>query len=121
MATDDEQKKALWMIKAVYEDGEAEINGRVYKFLGTTHAKRKKVFAFFSSIQGEITSGNFSFIDAPAFKGVEDTINSIVAFDDSLISKLENHWEKYPEDYMKFISVSMGVISYPFLKGSLTA
>lgn len=116
-----EQAAALAMIKAVYEDGIAEINGREYKFLGTTHQKRRKVFAFFSALQHRIAAGDFSFLDSPEFKPVEDVINDIVTFDGNLISKSKNHWEEYPEDYVKFISTALGVISYPFLKGSLTA
>lgn len=117
----EKSKAALTMIKAVYDDGEAEINGNKYTFLGTTHAKRRKVFAFFSSIQRQIEQGNFSFLDTADFKPVEDTINGMVTFDGDLLSKKKDHWEEYPEDYLNFVSTAMGVISYPFLKGSLTA
>lgn len=120
--TDDKQlAKAQEMVKAVYEDGEAEINGRIYTFLGTTHINRRKVFAFSTSIQEEMQRGSFMFLESSEFAKVEKVINGIVTFEDNLLSKLPEHWEKYPEDYMKFITTAMGVISYPFLKGNLTA
>lgn len=119
MQTD--QEKALEMIKAVYDDGCAEINGREYKFLGTTHIKRRRVFAFFSSIQNSITSGDLRFLDTAEFTPVEKVISEMVTVNDTILAKSVNHWEEYPEDYIQFISVAMGVISYPFLRGSLTA
>lgn len=117
---DAQRKEALAMIQAVYNDGEAEINGRVYKFLGTTHIKRRRVFAFFTSVQDQIKTGNFLFLDSPEFKSVEAAMNDMITFEDSLLSKIKGHWEDYPEDYMTLISTAMGVISYPFLRGSLT-
>ena len=120
-ATQEQKVKAAAMIKAVYDDGEAEINGRKYKFTTTTHIVRRKIFSFFTSIQNELEAGNFSFLDSPEFEPVETAINKIITFDDNLLDKSPDHWEKYPEDYLQFISVAMGVISYPFLKGNLTA
>lgn len=117
---DQDKQAALGMIKAVYDDGVAEINGREYKFTATNHAKRRKVFAFYSGLQSEIKKGDFGFLDSDAFKPIEKVIGDIITFDDSLISKLQDHWEQYPEDYLQYINIAMGVISYPFLKGSLT-
>lgn len=117
--TDEELKaieaiKAHKMIKAVYEDGEAEINGRLYTLTKTTHKKRRKIFAFFTSIK----EGDFSFLESKEFEGVEELINNIVTFDGSLISRLPTHWEDYPEDYIVFVTTMMGALSYPFLKGA---
>jgi hypothetical protein len=117
----EEKKKALSMIKAVYDDGIAEINGREYKFLGTTHIKRRRVFAFYSSLQQTIKSGDMRFLDSPEFVPVEKVINEMVEINGSILTKSPDHWEEFPEDYMQFISIAMGVISYPFLRGSLTA
>ena len=117
----DKKKKALELIRAVYEDGVAEINGREYKFLGTTHIKRRRVFAFFSSIQKQVEAKDFSFLDSPAFDQVEKVINEMVTYNDILLAKSKTHWEDYPEDYIHFISTALGVVSYPFLRGSLTA
>ena len=120
-ATPEQKAKAAAMIKAVYDDGVAEINGRKYKFTNTTHLVRRKIFSFFTSIQSELEAGNFSFLDSSNFEPVEIAINKIITYDDNLLDKSPDHWEKYPEDYLQFISVAMGVISYPFLKGNLTA
>jgi hypothetical protein len=112
--------KALEMIKAVYDDGVAEINGREYRFLATTHAKRKKVFGFYSGLQADIAKSDFGFIDSPAFAPVEKTIGDMITYDGNLISKSTDHWDKYPEDYLQYLTIAMGVISYPFLRGNLT-
>jgi hypothetical protein len=115
-----EQKQALNQVKAVYDDGFAEINGREYHFAKMRHQQRRSVFAYFSSVQRQITQGNFSFLDDPAFKQVEKLIENSVTFDGSLLSKLPEHWEDYSEDYLTFVSTAMGVISYPFMRGSNT-
>jgi hypothetical protein len=112
-----EQKQAIEMIKSVYEDQCAEINGREYKYHKMSHEKRIQVFAFFSRIQNQIGTGDFSFLTDPGFKAVEKTIGDYVTFDDALINKRPTHWDEYPEDYIQFIITSLGVISYPFLKG----
>jgi len=114
----DEELKALEaheMIKAVYEDGEAEINGRVYKLTKTTHKKRRKIFSFFTSIE----QGTFSFLETAEFEDVEKIISDIILFEGDLLSRLPDHWENYPEDYILFVSTMMGALSYPFLKGAV--
>lgn len=119
--TQEQKKSALAQIKAVYEDQEAEINGRVYKFTGTNHITRRKIFAYFTKIQHELGAGNFSFLASDDFVNIEKLINNMITFDGDLLSKIPEHWDNYPEDYVKFVNCAMGVISYPFLKGSLTA
>ena len=115
-----QEKEALEMIKSVYDDGVAEINGRAYEFTKMRHEKRRRVFAFYTSIASDLQSGSFSFLDTPAFAGVEKVINDAVLFDRSALSRLPDHWDEYPEDYITFISTALGVISYPFLRGSNT-
>lgn len=113
-------KKAREMIRAVYEDGKAEINGREYCFTNMTHKQRRKVFAFMSRIGGLMQNGDMSFLDWPEFEAVEEVINNTVTFNASLLSRIDGHWEKYPQDYVPFVSTAMGVISYPFLSASPT-
>jgi len=119
------EQQALTMMRSVYEDGEAEINGRTYRFTKMTHKQRRKVFAFFSRVQGAVNAGDMSFIDAPDFGPVEKVIMDSITFEDSLLSRLgDAHFEDgdgYPEDYIPLISTAMAVISYPFLRGSRTA
>lgn len=115
-----EQKQALEQVKAVYDDGFAVIHGREYHFTKMRHQQRRAVFAFSSSIQSEMSRGDFSFLDDPRFKPVEKIIQDAVTFGGDLLSKLPEHWEEYPEDYITLISVAMGVMSYPFMRGSNT-
>jgi len=118
----DEQKKAaLAMIRAVYEDGEAEINGRVYTFCKMKHKQRLKVFAFYTQVSDNVQRGNFGFLATPEFESVENVINNVVSIDGSLLSKIgDGHWEDYPDDYLTFISTALPVISYPFFSASVT-
>lgn len=122
MLTPEQQaEQAKTMIKAVHDDGEAEINERVYKFLKMTHKKRRKVFAFYTKVAGQVKNKDFSFLDTPEFEAVENVINGVVSFNDSLLSKIgDPHWEKYPDDYMPFISTALAVISYPFFPAGST-
>lgn len=116
-----EMEAAKAMIKAVYNDGEAEINGRAYQFVKMTHKNRRKVFAFYTRIQRLMQIQDFSFLDWPDFEPVEMAINNAVTFEGSLISKLPTHWDEHPEDYIMFITTALPVISYPFLAGNGTA
>lgn len=117
---DSEALAAQEMIRAVYEDQEAEINGRTYQFTKMVHKERRTVFAFYSSIQAQLGVHNFSFLDAPEFEKVERIMWNRILFNGSALSRIDNHWEKYPADYMPLISTAMAVISYPFLAVSPT-
>lgn len=112
-----EQADSLKMIRDIYEDSIATINGRDYCFTKCTHNDRRKVFAFFSSIQKQVQGGDFSFLDRPDFQAIERTMCDRITFDGIQVSKRATHWEDYPEDYLQFVSVAMGVISYPFMRG----
>lgn len=111
-------KEALSIIKAVYDDGVAEINGRSYCFMQMRHEKRRSVFAFYTGVANAIQLGDFSFLDTPNFSFIEKIINDSITLDGSVLSKLSEHWDKHPEDYIKFITTALAVISYPFLRGS---
>lgn len=115
-----EQDQARDMIKAVYDDGVATINGRDYTFTKMVHKQRRKVFAFMTKIGEMMNRGDMSFLDWPEFEQVEQVINGAVLFNGSALSRLDTHWDHYPEDYVPFISTAMGVISYPFLSASHT-
>ena len=112
-----EQLKAFEMLKGTYEDGEAEINNRVYQLTKTTHKQRRKIFAFFSKHQSQILKTDFSFLETDEFKKIEEIINNLVMFQGDLLSRLPDHWEKYPEDYIIFVSTMLGAMSYPFFQG----
>lgn len=115
----EERNEALSIIKDVCEEGLAEINGRTYVITKTNHAKRRQIFAFFSAHNADISASNYSFLDSTEFDKIESVINNIVTFEGQLISKIGNHWDTYPEDYLMYIMTMMGAISYPFLKGNV--
>ena len=118
MTPQEQREAALAQIRGVYEDGEAEINGRTYKFHKMVHVDRRKVWAFFSSVQHQLSAGNFLFLDSPAYAQVEEVMWKNISFDGSVITKLRDHWEDFPEDYMTLVSTAMGVMSYPFLRAA---
>jgi len=109
------------MIKSVYEDGVAEINGNSYEFAGKfNHKERRKVFAYYTKIAPMLEKGDFDFLDSPKFDDIEDLISQKVLFDGQQISKIKDHWDNHADDYVVFITTAIAVVSYPFLKGSLT-
>lgn len=121
MADEEKKEKALAELKAIYEDGCAEVNEREYKFTPFTHTQRRRVFAFYSSIGQAIGKADFSFLTTQEFAKVEKIIEERVLFEDMQLEKLDKHWEKYPQDYITFICAALGAISYPFLSGLRTS
>lgn len=118
---EDQEQRAHEMIRSVYEDGKAEINGRFYVLHKMKHKQRRKVFAFYSKVAPKVKQGDLSFLDSPEFEEVESVINNAVTIDDSLLAKIEDrHWDEHPEDYIPFISTMLPVISYPFMAGGHT-
>ena len=115
MITAEDQIKARALIQAVYMEGEATINERVYKFLKMTHKKRRKVFSYYTKISHMLLNKDMSFLDSPEFEAVEQVVNESVMYNDSLLSNLgDSHWEKYESDYVTFIMTALPAISYPF-------
>lgn len=113
-----EQQNALTQIKAVFDDGVATINGRDYVFTKATHKKRLKVFSYFTGVREMMARHDFSFMGDDSYDDIEKTVGELVTFEGSLLAKKPNHWNEYPEDYMKFMTTALGVISYPFLSGN---
>jgi len=116
-----DQEKAQQQIKAVYEDGVATINGREYTLARMQHKQRRKVFAFFSKVQGDMSRGNFWWLESPEWEEVEAVINSHVLFNGEKLANLDTHWDNYPGDYMQFVPTMLGAMSYPFLGGVHTS
>ena len=115
---DEKSKRAMGMIKAVYEEGVATINGRDYVFTAIPHRKRLKVFAFFTEHQESVQNNNWSFLGLPEWDAVQKLICSAVTFENSALTKKPTHWDDYPEDFLMFVSTALGVFSYPFLRGA---
>jgi hypothetical protein len=118
MGMQEQRDKAMAQVKAVYEDGEAEINDRKYKFHKMTHVERRKVFAFYTSIKRQMSSEDFSFLDTPQFAAVEEVMWPNISLDGVAVSKFRDIWEQYPEDYIRLVCVAMGVMSYPFIRAA---
>ncbi|MDH1085298.1 hypothetical protein N5C79_02185 [Pantoea brenneri] len=114
----DKQKEALDMIRAVYDDGYAEINGNRYEFSAMTHKKRRKVFAFFTSIASELGRQSLEFLDTERFEEIERVMFDYVLFDGVQLSKQPDHFESHPADYIILITTALQVISLPFMGGS---
>jgi hypothetical protein len=118
MSIEKAKAKSLSLLKEIDTDRYAEINGRRYDLLNFTHRKRVKVWAYFSSVSSMIESGNYGFMGSDEYVEIENIIFNHTAFEKSALTG--KHFEKYEEDYLMFISVMLGAISYPFLAGSLT-
>ena len=118
MTAEEQRAAALAQVRAVYEDGEAEVNGRKYSLHKMQHMERRKVFAFYSSVQRQTQVGDFSYLDTPQFAAVEQVMWNAISFNGELLSKRRDHWEEFPEDYLQLVSVSMGVMSYPFIRAA---
>lgn len=112
------QQKQLDTIRAIYEDGSVEIHGRSYKFMKMTHRDRLKVFAFFTKIQHLIHGNDFSFLGTDEWADVFGVVERNVNYNDASLAKQGNHWDKYPQDYLGFVTSALGVISYPFTAGA---
>lgn len=114
----EKQQKALDMIKAVYQDGFAEINGNRYDFAAMTHKKRRKVFAFFTGIASELSRQSLEFLDTERFEEIERLMFDYVLYDGVQLSKQVDHFESFPGDYVMVVTTALQVISLPFMGGS---
>lgn len=107
----------LELIKQIIDDKCITINDRDYNLNPTTHERRIKVLAFFTRVQSQLSSGDFSFLIDKDFKEIEKIFTDCTLFENGQLTKEKNHWEKYPEDYLIYITNMLVVISYPFLQG----
>lgn len=114
------QNEGLAKIKEIFEEGTAEIHEHKYTFLKVNHKKRLRVFGFLSSIQHELAVGNMGFLGRDDWELIEQTIMSVVSYDNEVLKQRHNHWDDFAEDYIIFITTALQVISYPFLAGSVT-
>ena len=97
-----------------------EINGREYKISKLSHQFRLEVVAIYSQIEANLTMGNYGFLMNKDFKELMKKVDSKILFENSQISKLPNHFEEFPEDYLDYVAISLKVISYPFYKTKLS-
>lgn len=114
-----EEKKNLAKIKECYEDASVEINGRSYKFCKLNHRKRLQVFGYLNGLRHKLCAGDLSFIGSDDQIRIEELMFSHMTYNDSSLVKIDNHFEKYGEDYILLFTTSLSVFSYPFMKGNL--
>lgn len=123
--TDKEKRvaEARAMIKAVYDDQLATINGRDYTFLKCTHVKRLEVFAFMSEHAKDMEQGKLGFLSSPEWRKVEKTINSVVSYDGHTMNapSMVDHWDNHPGDYIMWIQTCMGALCFPLQPGNVTS
>jgi hypothetical protein len=117
----EEQGEQLNLIKQVFDDKKATINGRDYEFKKMTHSERLVVFAYTTEVQFLMGGGNFGFLASDDFKRIMSIIESHVTVNRSLLSKSPDHWDEHPEDYMMFVPMALAVIGYPFGAGNATS
>jgi hypothetical protein len=107
----DKSQEPAYLLKLVYENKYAVINGRKYKISTFTHKKRLKVFAYFTSVNVLIESHNYSFMDSDKFDEIETLIFENTTFENCKLTA--KHFEKYEFDHVKYIVNMLGGISYP--------
>ncbi len=96
--------------KAIVEDNNtAEINGRKYQLSLMTHKDRLPFLQYYEDM---LPSGTKEKMD---FEKLEGMLSNYVLFDNSLLSNLTQHWDKFPQDYKPFINTMFKVVLYPFL------
>ena len=99
-------------LKECYEAGEFTINERVYVMLPVPHAQALKVMGYAQrSENGSMMVGDNDWM------AMESLLTKYFSVDGSILAKFSGHFEKYPEDYMTFVSYAIGVITYPFMRG----
>lgn len=115
MSSEVENAQAL--IKAVYDDKCAEINGHDYKYLPTTHERRLKIFAYLMSVQDKISRQDFSFMGTEGWRDTVRIMENLITYNDEILSRRKEHWEKeeFSKDYIKLMLISLQVFSYPLL------
>ena len=121
MSQEQQVKQSQNLILECHKDQSATINDTEFNFTKMTHRKRLKVFSFFTSIQADAEKSQLTFMGSDEFEAIEQIINEHVTVDGALISKTPMFWDDHAQDYMKFIMVAFGVISYPFMSGSPTS
>lgn len=120
MQQSPEATHAMSQIKAVYDDGYAEINGRRYDYHRMTHLDRRAVFAFFSTIQEQAQAGEYGYLDSPTFAKVEALMARACSCDGLILDKAAGWWDEHPEDYLIWVVTSLAVISCPFFPAGRT-
>lgn len=116
----EKQREAiLKQLEEWHSEGFFVINGREYKISKLSHQFRVEVISIYSQIEAQNVMGNYAFLQREDFKKIMKKVDEKILFDGMQISKLEKHFEEYPEDYLDYVAVSMKVITFPLYKAKL--
>lgn len=124
----------LDQIKAVYEDGEMTVNGRVYEFSKATFPEMRKCFAFLTHVEQLVqqSSEGFWWMEESRWqKEIEPLLHKRLIFkghkegaEDAQagmqLDKTASHWEKFPEDYHMVMITALKVLAYPLFRAQFT-
>ncbi len=100
------------LIKEVIKDGYMEINGNRYDILKFNHKTRLIILEFMHKMEA-----GSAMIGGNAWQLIEKELCQRITFDGVQVSKIEDHWEKFAEDYLTFMTMALQVVAYPFLTG----
>jgi hypothetical protein len=103
------------LIKECYEAGEFTIHERTYKMLPVPHASALKAVGY-----AQRAENKGMMIGDSEWMAMEAHITKFFSVDGSILCKKPGHFEKYPEDYMTFVTYALAVIAYPFMRGIVT-
>lgn len=116
----EKQREAiLKQLEEWHNDSLFVINDREYKISKLSHQFRLEVISIYSQIEPQILTGNYSFLQRDDFKKIIKKVDDKILFEDLQLSKRQNHFEEYPEDYLDYVAISLKVICYPLYRTKL--
>jgi len=112
----------LSAIKDIYKKGGFDIGDRRYTFAKMPFKKAKKIFAYMTTVAGELESGNLGFIDSDKFDNdIEPLLMQYVLVDGFKLDTTPEHFNEHMSDYTQFVMMSLQGFSAPFLPEANTA
>ena len=108
-------------IKAIYEKGCFDIADRKYQFSKMPFKSGKKIFAYLTTIAGELENGQLGFIDSVKFDSeIEPLLIKYILVDGFKLDTIPDHFEDYPSDYIQFVTMAIQGFAAPFLPEAAT-
>lgn len=122
LSKEDLEEKRLKIIeetKKIIDSGTIEIGENSYAIQKMDFRKARKVYTYFTSIQMNLTVGNYLFMETPEFSEVEKLICQYIDFNKSSINAIgiDKHFNEHRNDYDPLMTTCMTVFSYDFIPG----
>jgi len=116
---EEKRLKILEETKKIIDSGTIEIGENSYTIQKMDFRKGRKVFTYFTSIQMNLTVGNYLFMQTPEFAEVEELICQYIDFNKSSIKAIgiDKHFGDNMKDYDPLMQTCLTVFSFPFLPG----